>query len=251
MLLTSILNSPLYHGTSNTRFKSIQTKGFLHGDPHYDNYLAPSGIYLIIGRPLLARRFAEIAAEEDDSTPVVITLSLNTVTEAETIDLTTDEGMHLIYVGYTAIKRKFKSKRRSSKSRTPKNYNESLQAEQKAIDLWLDELFDMELSTKKNSINWDSPVLKYISQNLDQRLIIAEIQEGTTFNQSYTGKEPRYNKSKNYRGIRIRDHIELCVLDTSIIDETTITERPVKDDKEFFSNGFIVAILDRFSLDAE
>ncbi len=151
MLLAAILNSPLYHGTSRTRYESIKTNGFLHGEPHYNNYLAPLGTYLIIGRPLVARRFAQIVAEEDKSAPVVVSLALDSVTENETIDLTTDEGMHLMYVGYTEIRRLSKRKRRLSKSRTPKTYNESLQAEQEAIDNWIDELFDLESSTNKNS----------------------------------------------------------------------------------------------------
>ena len=251
MLLTSILNSRLYHGTSRNRFESISEKGFLHGDPHYNNYLAPTGTYLIFGRPLVARRFARIVAEEDCSTPVVISLCLDSVTEDETIDLTTDEGMHLLYVGYTEIRRMSKRRKRSNKSRTPKTYNESLLAEQESVELWLDELFALEISTERNSINWDSPVLKYISQILGQRLIIAAIQEGTTFNKPYSGKQPKYNISSNYRGIRIRDHIELCVLDISLINETTIKERPESDDSHFFTDGFGLAILDTFNPDAE
>jgi hypothetical protein len=150
MLLASILNSSLYHGTSKARFESIKTNGFLHGDPYYNNYLAPSGTYLVLGRPLVARRFAQIVAEEDRSTPVVISLSLSMVTENETIDLTTDEGMHLLYIGYNEIKRLNKIKRRLSRSRVPRGYNESLKSEQETIDQWLDELFDLELSTKKH-----------------------------------------------------------------------------------------------------
>ena len=251
MLLASILNSPLYHGTSKARFESIKTNGFLHGDPHYNNYLSPSGTYLVLGRPLVARRFAQIVAEEDRSTPVVISLSLSNVTENEIIDLTTDEGMHLVYVGYNEIRRKAKSKKRSSRSRTPREYYKSLKSEQETTDQWLDNLLALELSTKKNSTNWDSAALKYISKILDKRLIIAAIQEGTTFNLSYSGKEPKYNISRNYRGIRIRDHVELCVLDASLIDEKTMNERPASDDSSFFSDGFAFAILDTFIPDAE
>lgn len=249
MLLASILNSSLYHGTSKARFESIKTNGFLHGDPHYNNYLAPSGTYLVLGRPLVARRFAQIVAEEDRSTPVVISLSLSMVTENETIDLTTDEGMHLLYIGYNEIKRLNKIKRRLSRSRAPRGYNESLKSEQETIDQWLDELFDLELSTKKTSTNWDSATLKYICQILEYRIIIAAIQEGTTYNLSYSGKQPRQNKS-NYRGIKIRDHVELCVLDVSLIDEKTIQERPASDDSLFFLDGFAYAILNDFTPDA-
>lgn len=251
MLLASVLNSPLYHGTSKKRFESIKKKGFLHGDQHYNNYLAPLGTYLVLGRPLIARRFAQMVAEEDCSTPVVVSVSISGVTEDETIDLTTDEGMHFLYSGYNAIRRLAKSKRRSECARAPREYYESLKHEQEIADQWLNDLLTPKLSIKENTANWDSATLKYICEKANQRLIIAAIQEGTTFNLSYSGKQPKYNISKNYRGIRIRDHVELCIYDVSLINKEELKERQKSEDSVFFLDGFAHAILDTFTPDAE
>lgn len=251
MLLASALNSLLYHGTSKKRFESIKKNGFMHGDPHYNNYLAPSGAYFFLGRPLLARRCAQIAAEEDRSTPVVVSVSISKVTEEETIDLTTDEGMHFLYTGCNEIRREAKGIRRSERSRTPRKYYESLKREQEINEQWLNDLLDLELSTKNYTTNWDSAALKYICERGKKRLIIAAIQEGTTFNLSYSGKQPKSNMSRNYRGIRIRDHVELCIYDVSLINKEELKERQESEDSSFFLDGFAYAILDTFTPDAE
>jgi len=245
MPLTATTDKKLYHGTSQKRLESILDNGFALGDPHYNNWLSPTGVYLVLGRPLIARRFALSPSAEDGSKPVVVSLKIKFPTDEKMWDLTTDEGMHLLYIGYTEIERKWKKRKRQNKSRAPSSYTTSKKMTIEALDGWLDEIFQNDFK-----VNRDSVVIRYIVELFDIELILASIQEGTTFNYSFSGNEPSYLISANYHGLSYRDHIEFCVLNPSLIVSKSIKIRDKQKDECFFEDGFGYAILDRRTPDA-
>ncbi len=245
MLLKLNSSTEYYHGTSQNRLDSIKKNGFLVGDPHYNNWLAPNGIYFVLNRPLIARRFALMVSSEDMSTPVVIAVKISCPEDNKILDLTTDFGMHLLYIGYTDIERSHKQSRRKKKSRAPQSYTESLNDSIGEMDEWLKEIF-----SDKSEVNWDSVSIRYIADLLGIDLIIAAIQEGTAYNLSIAKEQIKHHISKNYKGLRYRDHIELCVLNPNLIIADSIEVRDEKEDEEFFESGFAYAILDWRTPDA-
>ena len=245
MSLASTFDCEFYHGTSQSRLESILQNGFLIGDPHYDNFLSPIGIYLVLGRPLIARRFALKTANEDGGTPVVVSLKIKKPEEEKIWDLTTDEGMHLLYVGYTEIERTWTAHKRNVSSRAPRLYTISLKKTINTDKDWIVETLQMD-----SKINRDSLAIKYISDDLGFEVILAAIQEGTTLNYSFSAEEPKYFNSTNYRGIRYRDHIELCVLNPILIDPNSIIIRDKNKDDYFYEDEFGITVLARRVPDA-
>ena len=219
--------------------------GFLTGDPHYDNWLAPTGTYLVLGRPLVARRFALKTAHEDNNIPVVVALRVTPPDETKIWDLTTDEGMHLLYVGYTEIERKWIHYKRDNSSRAPRSYTISKEETINELEDWIKEALE-----GGSKINRDSIVIRYISDELSIELVLAAFQEGTTFSLTLSDEEPHYFSSTNFHGIRYRDHIELCVLNPNLIDKNSISIRDKSMDDYFLEDEFGITVLTRRVPDA-
>lgn len=239
----------LYHGTSSKVYETIQKIGFVFSEPRFHNWLAPQGIYLTLDRPLLARRFAKEIARKDFSDDIVLEVSIKKPRANRVLDLTTEKGMNRFYLAY--VKGKSLLSISSSISKLGKNldpdYQDYLESIQTAEKDNLDKLEEANEEFQKDPrrFNWDTLAVslivgKYNTAEKDNiQLVIAAIQEGTTFNKTFTNREPELNASPNYHGIRSRDHLEVCVTDLSIIDQHSIHVRPSDSDENEFDRNFI------------
>jgi hypothetical protein len=90
----------LYHGTSEAAYGSIKRNGFVLGDHCFLGWLNTTGVYCVCGRPLIAKRFAEREAQRDRSKPVVLEVPVRIPDSDRILNLTTDEGMNLLFESY-------------------------------------------------------------------------------------------------------------------------------------------------------
>ena len=235
-------NWRFYHGTSSKAYESINTYGLMLTDIRYHNFLAPQGIYLVPNRPLIARRFAKQASRSDFSRPVVLDVKLKLLNSLKILDLTSDTGMNRFYRGYLKAKSLY-SIRKAPKlgKNVPDAYKEYIESICDANKQTLKKLEEADNSFKDDPrrFNWDTAAIRLIIDEDDIQIVIAAVQEGTTFNYSFSHREPAFNTVPHYCGIRCRDHIEVCVTDLSIIDLNKIKERPYDQDLKEFEEDFV------------
>lgn len=234
-------HNTLYHGTSSSRAISIKNNGFQKSPVRYDRWLAPDGIYFVPNRPLIALRFALAPAQEENCEPTVLSVDFDTLEDDCILDLTSDSGLYELYSAYNKLHRIFKQTKHKEKARTPDSYTADLLEK---IDFLESEDFLSLNITAENSCNWDSAALRYVAMIHNCKIIVAAIQEGTTFSLSYFGKNVEHRISRNYKGLGFRDHIEVCVVDTSIFANVTLKEHAPFDIKKNYDDGFLSAMLD-------
>lgn len=240
----------LFHGTSCQRFDSIVNYGFQLSRDHYDRFLSANGIYFVANRPLIARRFALMAAIEEQCEDVVLSVELKFIANDELLDLTTDNGTHKLYKGYLKLERLFKQKKRESAPRTPTVYEVSLENHLRSLELFSTEVLTR-MSERKKPLNWDSSALKLVATENNCAVMVSAIQEGTTFNKSFSHEQYTHGTSKNYHGMSYRDHIEVCVLDPALIDMKSLKVRPKEEDFHYYQDGFGQEILNYRRPDAD
>lgn len=240
-----MINWKFYHGTSSKAYESINTYGLMLTDIRFHNFLAPQGVYLVPNRPLIARRFAKQASRLDFSKPVVLKVKLNLNNSLNVLDLTTDAGMNRFYRAYLKAKSLY-SIRRAPKlgKNTPDEYKEYIESIRDANKQILKRLEEADNSFKDDPrrFNWDAAAIRLIIDEDNIQIVIAAVQEGTTFNYSFSRREPEFSTVPHYSGIRCRDHIEACVTDLSIIDLKKIKERPHAQDLNEFEEDFVAWI---------
>lgn len=227
----------LFHGTSCKRFNSITQYGFQLSRNHYDRFLSANGIYLVANRPLIARRFALMTSIEECCDEVVLSVRLKSFDNDELLDLTTDNGMHKLYKGYLKLELLLKQKERKSAPRTPTVYEASLENHLSCFETFGDEILKR-MSEKKKPLNWDSPALKLVATENNCTVMVAAIQEGTTFNKSFIHEQYTHGTSINYHGMSYRDHIEVCVLDSALVDMESLKVRSKEEDIHYYQDGF-------------
>lgn len=240
----------LFHGTSHQRYNSIVKNRFQLGSPQADRFLGSNGIYFVANRPLIARRFALMAATEEGCEAVVVSVELKNLVNGELLDLTTDKGSHILYKGYLNLERLFKQNKRKTAPRTPTVYEVSLEKHVRSSELHGEQLLKR-MSERNKPLNWDSPALDSIAIMNNCAVIVAAIHEGTTFNKSFTHEQYTHGTSRNYHGMSYRDHIEVSVLDPDLIDMNTLKVRPEEEDNHCYEAGFVNAILDFRTPDAD
>jgi hypothetical protein len=111
---------------------------------------------------------------------------------------------------------------------TPPEYAEYIESKKKEYAALLAKVHDP-LTTWQSTgqrVNWDTVAIETVVFTENVALVIAAIQEGTTFNAAFSSTEPAYAKASSYRGIRDRDHIEVCVTDIALIDRASLQEVP-------------------------
>ena len=232
----------LFHGTSCKRYDSIVKCGFQLSSDHYDRFISANGIYFVANRPLVARRFALMAAREDQCEEVVLSVELKFIANNELLDLTTDNGMHMLYKGYLKLEQLFKQKKRTSAPRTPTVYELSLEKESENMELFGTKVLTR-MSERKKSLNWDSSALAFVAAENNCAVMVAAIQEGTTFNKSFSHEQYTHGTSTNYHGMSYRDHIEVCVLDLALIDMKSLKVRIKEKDFHDYQDEFVYEIL--------
>jgi hypothetical protein len=223
--------------------------GFNICPPKYDRWLSPEGIYFVPNSPLLALRFAMISATQDRCEPVVIASKLIGMAKRKMLDLTSDSGLNKLYKGYERLEVNYKYNKHELSPRTPDSYFSDLKNKLGHLDGEAGKLLELNIS-HTSSMNWDSAALRLVAMENNCSIIAAAIQEGNTFNLIFSGKNFNHRISKNYHGIRIRDHIEVCVLDANLIRKEIKTLSP-QTIKKNYSDSFVHAVLDYRSPDSE
>jgi hypothetical protein len=240
----------LYHGTTQKRFEFIMQDGFKTGEGRIDNWLAVRGISLVCNRSLIARRFANKASDlADGSGPVVLIIPVVWPEERYILDLTTDEGMARLFQGYKAIRRLLAPLKLGSE--TPPEYREymdSLRAADAEFHKWLTCLVDESSSARTN---WDAVTIESLVDTLRIQIVIAAIQEGNTFHRTFGGRDPKHDSIPAYHGLRIRDHIEVCVTDPQVIDHTVIQIYDHSTDDNRYGSDFVNVVALPYARDSE
>jgi len=235
-------NWNLYHGTSKKMLETIQQYGFVLGELRFYNWLSPQGIYFVPNRPLIARRFAKQAGRSDFSEPVVLEVQLKTPDPERILDLSTDKGMNRFYLAYIKAHGLLSTKKLGNLgSNAPREYVEylkSIRQVNKHILDKLDEAHDQALKDPRR-FNWDTAAIRLLVDEYNIQLVIALVQEGTSFNRSFSGREPRFHAVPHYSGVKCRDHIEVCVTDLSLIDLDNMRIRTFDADAKEFHEDFI------------
>lgn len=232
----------LYHGTSRKMLEIIQQCGFVTGELRFHSWLAPQGIYFVPNRPLIARRFAKQAGRSDFSEPVVLEVQLRTPDSDRILDLSTDRGMNLFYLAYVKAQGLFSTEKLGHLGKNaPPEYIEYLQSirqvNQDTLDK-LNEAHDKALEDPRR-FNWDTVAIRLLIDEHNFQLVIALAQEGTSFNLSFSGREPLFHVAPHYSGVRCRDHIEVCVTDLGLIDLDNMHIRAFDTDAKEFHEDFI------------
>ena len=235
-------NWKFYHGTSKKAFETIARQGFLLSEFRFHNFLAPHGTYFVPNRPLLARRFAKQAGRFDFSEPLVLEVPLDLRNAVRVLDLTTDEGMNRFYKAYVEVKSLLSINKTHKLGRnTPVGmieYFESIRDANAEILAKLDEANNA-FQDDPRRFNWDTAAIRLIIDKDKTQLIIAAIQEGTSFNFSFSNREPAYHGVPTYHGVCCRDHLEVCVTDLGLIDFKNIRVRSFASDGRRFHKDFI------------
>lgn len=235
-------NWKLYHGTSRKAFEWIIKHGFLPSEFRFHNFLAPHGTYFVPNRPLLARRFAKQVGRSDFSEPLVLEVPLRLSNTVRVLDLTTDKGMNRFYKAYVEIKSLLSVSKAPRLGRnTPVErieYFKSIQDANREILAKLNEA-NSAFRDDPRRFNWDTAAIRLIIDKDKIQLIVAAVQEGTTFNLSFSNREPEYRGVPSYSGIRCRDHLEVCVTDLSLIDLKNIRIRSLASDSRQFDRDFV------------
>ncbi len=216
----------LYHGTTMRRADTIRNNGFRTGERRLDRWLASNGVYLVASRPTVAYHFAERTARSDRAvgprdTPVVLSVSLSWPIPEKILDLTTDQGLWSLYDTCEQVYGYF---------RAPKPGDE-LDAEYASMKASaredMQDVDEMLCNAKKKEeqggkVNWTTVSIDLLVMLCGYSVVLAIFQEGRTFHQVFGTRMPKVSTVPEYEGIRIRDHIEVCVIDQSLIDASKI-----------------------------
>lgn len=221
----------LYHGTTEPRAKQIIENGFLDCGRRFDRWLASNGIYLVANRPSMALHFAERAIRSDRrlgarDRPMVLSVSVNWPDRGKVLDLTTDQGMSALY---DACEQLYGHYRPSKPGAVECDELAALKAdvrdrEQALLELLAEAKSADECSLRK--VNWTTVAIDLLVAVHDFAVVVAAIYEGQTFHQMFGTQMPKVSTVPEYEGIRVRDHIEVCVVDLSLIDmdQTSVYE---------------------------
>lgn len=200
----------LYHGTSSKCYEKILRSGFNKNKTNYTNWLAPSGVYLFCSRPLLAFKYAVKKSRSDklkfnDNTikPVVFEVKLKKYHASDVLDLTTDDGIYRLHNAHQQLKILISDM--NSIDNTCPSYKESI---------------EMALGPITESYNFDSKALELMITRNEFKIVIAAIQEGLSLNRHVHSHRLVYDRVPGYCGIRLRDHLEACVVETKIINKS-------------------------------
>lgn len=237
-----MFNQKFYHGTSTAVYESIKKNGFVLGEHSFHGWLGTKGIYLVCDRPLVAKKFAERTAMRDKSEPLVLEVHINLPEPNYILNLMTDDGMNLFFESYEENFRLLAKSKLGSE--TPKDYEDYFQSI-KIKDIEIETLLKAAHSLwvkKPEEVNWDTLVVATLVIGSKICMIVAAIQEGTTFNRIFATTEPKWDKVKGYNGIRVRDHIEVCITDTNYIINEKIIPLVNTEQDQNYNRRFIVTV---------
>lgn len=221
-----MLSGEFYHGTSSIRLEHIRADGFKLNED-WSKWLSAKGVYFVLNRPLVALFYARQAALHDSGRyspvePVVIKVSINFYNETRILDLTSENGMHILFNKYYLVRSKFGS------------ISDFLSVNDKIIRaIWSNTQFsekeksDFILSLcrrlrRYSEFKWDCAVITDLVNENGYAAIIAVFQEGLSG--AFDCFEYKYHdeSTPSYQGIRYRDAIVVCITDLDWIDKSFI-----------------------------
>lgn len=246
-MLTKIIVE-LYHGTNSEYAKSILNKGFMIKNcdeksplTNSKNWLHPAAIYFSVNRPLIALRFAEKSSKKfgDNSLPALFKVELtHAFIDIKTLDLTTDQGINLLYNGYSEINEILDYQFEIE----PASDDIYYQSVYKITSDLKNRDFSFLNRSRENKIsNFDSVAIEWIAETNKFSAVLAVIQEGSSFHQHFRKKSFIHSTSRNFHGLRLRDHLELCLIDLSLINSIQIIDPLIV--KHNLDPTFVVSVL--------
>ena len=153
------------------------------------------------------------------------------------LDLTTDKGMNLFYLAYREVYKQSTI----NKGTRGVQYNEYFDSVSQEDKHFMDIL---EQTQSDDRFNWDTVAIRRLVMEHDFQLVIAAIQEGTSLNLFFSGREPVCDIVPHYSGINFRDHIEVCVTDLSLIEHNSTSPRDFINDSIEFDEEFKKIVTD-------
>ena len=218
MSLIRVLTEPWYHGTTKSRAEKILAEGFLPRAPCDGQWLSASGTYFVIGRPLVAKRFARRACDslfppEDE---IVLKISPPTLLQSDVLDLSTDHGHLLLYSKYRELFRWIKRPAVKVRPHADQYEGDVSESEQ---DRWT-----KIIASYKNKNVIDAPMISMVCEDTNAVAVVACLQHGPTwFERSPGDRKSRVGAgTTSYRGIRNQDHIEVAINRLDLIQPDSI-----------------------------
>jgi len=81
----------------------------------------------------------------------------------------------------------------------------------------------------KSSFNFDCAAITRLAYRQGYAVVFAAIQEGQPLNYLFHEHSPEWSRTLGFRGIRLRDHLEVCVIDPALFEWPPV-ESPVKEE---------------------
>ena len=235
MLIGFKNNNALYHGTSSSRAEKILKHGFKLGDHNHGNRIASKAIFLVLNRPLISLRHAIKQSDDDednDKDAVVFNVTLKGIDDESFLDLTSDVGLHILFEGYAKLNRIFKQEE-IIRNISVYDYDGK---QYKASGLkYISELHSYgqkilkQCSLSRESICWDTAPLRLIAKENFYEVIVATIQDGALISDDFQFTVAKDSENSNYKGLRYLDHIEVCVLNESLIPKNSLKKECTKE----------------------
>ena len=221
MSLNFFRNVKVFHGMSEPSHKSMckNNEPFLIAE-NTDRWLIAKGLYFVIERPLIALRYARQAAINQgyqENEIVVLEYLLSDFKLANVLNLCSDEGQYILWKCYAELRQFLNSQKVISRKVAQFSaYQQDLAASQNARRKKISELISQMWQTddagqKKNPDSYAILLLNAAENGYDA--VLAMFQEGEPVSTYFNQKMPTYDSTPAYRGIRIRDHLELCLVD--------------------------------------
>ena len=218
MSLVRALTAPWYHGTTASRAQKILSEGFLPRTPDDAQWLSTSGTYFVIGRPLVAKRFARLACLKllTPEAEIVLKISPPTLLQSDVLDLSTDLGHLLLYSKYRELFRWIKRPAAEARPHADQYLADVSECEQ---NRWA----KIAASYKKKTVI-DAPMISMVCEDTNAVAVVAYVQHGPTwFELSPGSPDSRVGAgTKSYRGIRNQDHIEVAINCPELIQPASI-----------------------------
>lgn len=257
-----------YHGLSKKEWDQIKKQRRFNFRKDTGRWLAMSGVYFFRDNPILAYRWASRKENRLESlpkdpkkpkpptnSPIVLQVELKKHNSIKSLDLTTDQGMQLLFWAhrlltgiveddfgsvttairhsalpdapyYTKLVKNFLKTKLSlfgfSKSEVKKLLNklskEFVATKKNDInDIFSSLLLSVTRKGYSKDFNFDCAVITLLVLRYKFNIVIAAIQEGQTLNERFHEHSFRSKYTEGYQGIRAQDHIEICVTDHQVI----------------------------------
>ena len=218
MSLIRVLTEPWYHGTTESRARKILAEGFRLRTPSNAQWLSASGTYFVIGRPLVARRFARIACQKSPTreAEIVLKISPPTLLQSEVLDLSTDLGHLLLYSQYCELFRSIKRPAVKARPHADQYLADLSESEQ---NRWAKVVASFEETTVI-----DAPMISMVCEDTNAVAVVAYLQHGRPWFEASPGsRDSRVGAgTESYRGIRNQDHIEVAINCPELIQPASI-----------------------------